>query len=111
MSANFYNTTHESGPTLLHHRSQAKAQYARVIDFYRAHPGELLGPSEVWRRTGIEAEGAPINSVRRAITDATKDKILVMTAQKTIGAWGRSEHLWVYPKQEDKRVSGSDLLL
>lgn len=107
----YYNTTHETGQALLNFRSQAKAQTARVLEFYRNRPGELLGPSEVWRRTGIEAEGAPINSVRRAISDATKAGILVMTAQKTVGAWGRCEHLWVYPRSNGQRVSGGDLLL
>lgn len=111
MSTNFYNTTQESGQTLLRFRSQAKAQTERVIDYYRNRTGQLIGPSEAWRATGLEAENVPLTNVRRAITDATKAGVLVRTKNKTIGAYGHPETLWVYPKQNGQRVSGGDLLL
>jgi len=107
----YYNTTQESGQTLFRFRSQAKAQTERVIDYYRSRPGQLIGPSEAWRATGLEAEGVPLTSARRAVTDATKAGILVRTKDKTIGAYGHPETLWVYPKSEGRAVSGSDLLL
>jgi hypothetical protein len=107
----YYNTTQETGQTLLRFRSQAKAQTERVIDYYRNRPGELIGPSEAWRGTGLEAENVPLTNVRRAITDATKAGILVRTKDKTICAYGHPETRWVYPRSDGQRVSGGDLLL
>jgi hypothetical protein len=106
----FYNTTAETGQTLFRFRSQAKAQAERVIEFFRNRPGELIGPSEAWRATGLEAENVPLTNVRRAITDATKAGILVRTKNKTIGAYGHPETQWVCPRQ-GQAVSGGDLLL
>lgn len=105
---NFYNTTHESGVTRLHCQSVAERQEDTVLRFLKAHPGELFTPSQINERV---LPGAEIASVRRAMTNLTTWKRLVMTAKKRQGPRGRPEHCWVYPTTSGKAVSGGDLLL
>jgi hypothetical protein len=117
---NFYNTTHETGVSRIHCERVAEHQDARVLAFFQSHAGELFTPSEVWVRTGMEAQNIPLTSVRRAITNLTPDEEgkrlsltptpLVRTTTKRPGHYGRKEHCWVYPTGK-RMVSGGDLLL
>lgn len=104
----FYNTTQETGITRLRYESTAERQEDTILRFFKAHPGELFTPSEINSRVLPRAE---ITSVRRAMTNLTTWGDLVMTAVKRQSPRGRPEHCWAYPKQDGKRVSGSDLLL
>lgn len=103
----FYNTTHETGATLHQFRAAAERQEDVILRFFQAHPGELFTPSEINARV---LPGAEITSVRRAMTNLTTWKRLVMTAVKRRGPRGRPETCWMYPRQ-GRAVAGGDLLL
>lgn len=112
MSGPYFNTTAEPGPTLARYQAKAQTQDERVLAFYRQRAGELLPPSKVWRETGMESEGVPFTSVRRAINTLTKAGHLVKTVTKRPGIYQRSELCWVYPRDNGGRaVAGGDLYI
>lgn len=69
---------------------KAREQESAVLAFYRANPG-AWGPSQVYRRMGCRW---PITSVRRAITNLTTSGHLRITMSRSMGMFGRMEHLW-----------------
>ena len=95
----FFNTTHEINPRLSRLRQATINQDALLLSFFRGHAGELFSPSEAWVRTGMEAQFVPLTSIRRAISNLTRDGYLVKTAVKREGSYGRPESCWVYPRE------------
>ena len=85
----YWNTTHETGQTLIDFSAKADRQDDRVQDVLRS-----LGkasPSQVWIALG---RAYPITSIRRALTCLTNEGKAVKTGDKVSGAYGRPEHLW-----------------
>ena len=96
---NYHNTVQESGQQLFNFRQAAINQDVILLGFFRRHAGELLSPSDVWVRTGMEAQAVPLTSVRRAISNLTRDGYLVKTSVKHDGVYGRPENCWTYPRE------------
>lgn len=100
MSKHFHNTTSESGTTLATYNDKALSLEVRVIDYmkmtYRLHSGFMpyKSPSQVYRSMDLEKEGVPITSLRRAMSNLTRDGVLFKTEHKVIGMYGRPEFMW-----------------
>lgn len=107
MNDSHYNTTHETGETLERFERQASRQEDVILRWFRRHPGRLYTPSQI---NGL-LPGAPITSIRRALTNLTKAGHLVKTGHKRSGDYGRPEHCWVYPVDAGQRAVGGDLTL
>lgn len=89
----FYNTTNEKNPALKEYHSKSEKQKETIKEFFNNHPEWFYTPSEVWRL--IFPPSVPITSIRRAMTDLTKENFLTMTQIKVMSPWGRPEHKWV----------------
>lgn len=86
----YFNTTKETGDQLASYRHKAKGQEAVIMKFFLEHPGRLFTPSQL----NPLLPRAPLTSVRRAISDLTTAGVLVKTAQKRPGLFGRPELHW-----------------
>lgn len=94
----YFNTTNESGTTLNNNVAKAKSQEEEIINVFIFEKGISIkketnlgfSPSELY--DGLETY--PITSIRRALTNLTKQGKLIKTDEKRIGMYGRSEYVW-----------------
>lgn len=86
----YYNTTCQTGEQLEEYRRVAASQEDLMKAFFCQRPGQAFTPSQL---TSV-LPGAPLTSVRRAITNLTRQGVLEKTTRQRPGAYQRPEHLW-----------------
>jgi len=87
----FYNTINEVTNTLVASNNTSRTQECIILDCFKSAQ-EPLSPSMVHFLTKLKC---PITSIRRAMSDLSKDGKLVKLEQFTIGKFGKREHLWM----------------
>ena len=87
----FYNTINEVTNTLVASNQTTRTQEKVILDCFKSAQ-EPLSPSMVHFLTKLKC---PITSIRRAMSDLSKDGKLVKLEQFTIGKFGKKEHLWM----------------
>jgi hypothetical protein len=92
VTAKYHNTTGLTGEQLTREYIRTGTQNDKVLQWLMRHPGEW-SPSQVWVLTNMKAEGVPLTSIRRAITDLTPD-YLEKTGTMKIGIYGKPEGCW-----------------
>lgn len=85
-----HNTTNESGEMLDRLESKANIQQDNVLDLFRDFV--TMSPSQVFAT--YPDESTPITSIRRAISNLTRDGYLIKTDKKVTGLYGRPEFQW-----------------
>ena len=85
----YYNTTSETGNNLKESHKKSISQSNKVLDFFKTH--KRATPSEVLN--GCDS-GMLLTSVRRCISDLTKDNYLEKTDEKKKGMYGKKEYIW-----------------
>lgn len=94
MANNYFNTTHQSGQTLMDFDRVAETQNGIVLSLMRKNI--KLSPSEAWEAycslTG--KQNTPLTSIRRSINTLTEEGRLVKTDVKKEGKYGRDEYVW-----------------
>ena len=83
----YYNTTSETGDNLKESHKKAESQQQKVLNYF-INNGES-SPSKVASKLNLL-----ITSVRRCITDLTKEGHLEKTTRKRKGIYGRPEYIW-----------------
>jgi hypothetical protein len=89
---NYHNTTNEGGEQLEAFKEKAKTQDQEVLRFIKDQ--FVCSPSYVWKM--LYHQSVPLTSVRRAITNLTKEGKLMKTQSKAVGPYGRPEYCWKY---------------
>jgi hypothetical protein len=100
MSQHYHNTTDSHGAELARYERAAESQDERIVAIFRKHAPFGLTPSQVHRAL---ATGAPITSIRRAISNLTDCGVLDKTREQVKGPYGRPEYRWkvrLEPRQE-----------
>ena len=87
----FYNTTKESGQTLLEFRAKARTQDGIIARFLQEKYPESYTPEEVQIKLNLNC---PLTSVRRSISNLTKQGRLVRTEEKRYSRYGRLTYCW-----------------
>lgn len=87
----YYNTTNEEGAELKSYSEKAETQKEKVLRTFKEFG--LLTPSQAWKVSGLRL-GTPLTSIRRAITDLTKEGKLIRTEEKKPGIYGRPESIY-----------------
>jgi Fe2+ or Zn2+ uptake regulation protein len=87
---NYYNTTSLSSGDLDEATYKAETQEDLVFDFFLKNNLRLT-PDQVHE---FCLQDAPLTSVRRALTNLTKQGLLKKTDQKSKGRYGRDCHVW-----------------
>jgi hypothetical protein len=90
----FHNTTPIEDTALLRRAiEQAQNQDAAVLAIFR-RTGLALTPSEVWKYGTAADQKWLLTSVRRSISNLTKQGLLIETCQTRVGPYGRPEREW-----------------
>ena len=93
---NFYNTIEETSDELALSQAKAKNQEEKIMNcFY--HYEKPLSPSMLISLSGLNC---PITSIRRAMTNLSKEGKLEKTKEYVIGHYGKKEHLWALPSED-----------
>jgi hypothetical protein len=88
----FFNTIHETGNKLRQSIQTTVTQEQKVLDYFLRHPDMEFTPAEVFS-AGV-CGSAPITSVRRAITNLTKDMLLTRCNSQKAGLYGKVNFTW-----------------
>jgi predicted HTH transcriptional regulator len=99
----FYNTTSLEGKDLVEAIANAESQEHIILELFK-RTGRL-SPSEVCRLLDYKY---PITSVRRAISNLTRDGYLEKTDKKKKGFYGRLEYVWEIKIKRNGEVSDSN---
>ncbi len=100
----FYNTTELTGEELKAARASAETQEDVVIEIFKTI-GRPLSPSQVLEIVQAAGSRWPITSVRRAMTNLTKEHQLEKLKETRIGAYGARECLWKLPERVKDEMS------
>ncbi len=93
----YYNTTNETGVQLKANLEKANNQTYLTLAVFQTYPNDYLSADQVWTflmdNQSIDTK-TPITSIRRAITDLTKQERLVKTDKRVVGSAGRKTYTW-----------------
>ena len=87
----YHNTLNETGNQLLYSKARARSQQERILAFFCCYPGQYFTPFDIQRRV---LPGAPITSIRRAITNLQQAGQLDKTGIMVMGDHGKNNHCW-----------------
>lgn len=104
----YYNTNHEEGEVLQQSVEKAKNQEDIVLDFFRKNPDKSFTPFDL-QYNEVFDDSVPITSIRRAITNLCKKKLLEKTVEKREGCYGKDNYCWrlYVPKAPKEYVQGN----
>lgn len=91
----YFNTTRQTGDQLAQYREQAATQESVIIQFFREHPHSAYTPSDLSKLL----PRAPLTSIRRAVTNLTRQGLLEKTTSQKAGIYNRPEHKWRLRKE------------
>ena len=100
----YYDTTHIRSDVLREMRVKARSQEEAVmkyLDFMGSQVRDFT-PSELWR--DVFRSRVPLTSVRRAITDLTREGRLWKTSETRQGEYGRPEGVWKRAEMGDRQL-------
>ena len=109
MIQSYHNTNKETGAELAQSQNKAMTQEEAVESIFLTKEWldstTELTPSDVWVVYDMEyKENTPMTSIRRAISNLTKKGKLVKTDKMKDGYYGKQEHCWRLPNDEDKQL-------
>lgn len=91
----YHNTSGIQGRLLLDFQERARSQEDRIYRIFQESPRKLMTPFEVKTILDfLEGTDTPITSVRRAMTDLTKEGRLVRTRERKTEVYARPNYYW-----------------
>jgi len=94
----YYNTTNETGEALKDSQVKAETQTEQILTLFKYRPEGHYTPSEIHKL--LQRLNCPLTSIRRGISDLTKDGKLERTGFKRKGIFGKPEFCWTLKKEE-----------
>lgn len=91
----YYNTTNEQGNTLKKSHKKSMKQQDMALAVFQKHPNVKMTPVDI--ANGVRhyfGKKYPITSIRRCISDLTKDGRIEKTATKREGMYGKMNYTW-----------------
>src|SRR5688572_15180494 len=92
LQMHFYDTISLSEEEFIKEEVNAINQEDRIYKIFRVYKKGT--PSEILKRYEERWPAIPITSVRRSLSNLTKEGKLIMTDQMFTGLYGKPEHLW-----------------
>lgn len=89
---NFYNTIDLKGQELRKANAKALTQEELIHKVFKSNPKESFTPAEIHKAIGEIS--CPLTSVRRAISNLTKDGKLIQTEEQRQGIYGKKNYCW-----------------
>ena len=91
----WHNTTKEPNKSELDQRAQSQEE--KILAWFKEHPGTKATPFGVKASCMLSnpnQSAVPITSVRRAMSNLTRDGKLEKTSKKVVEVYGISNYLW-----------------
>ena len=88
----YYNTNNETGETLKNSWQTASSQELKIKKYFIENKDAKLHPHQILQI--VFNNEAEITSVRRALTDLTKDGFLNVSQDMVMGFKGKRVHTW-----------------
>tara|TARA_R100001460_G_scaffold108159_2_gene158477 strand:+ start:1028 stop:1321 length:294 start_codon:yes stop_codon:yes gene_type:complete len=88
----YYNTTNLKGDELKTSQKKAVSQEQKILDIFNKYQIPL-SPTDIYSDF-FKSINAPITSIRRALSNLTRDGKLEKTSKKKLGMYGKYEHCW-----------------
>lgn len=92
----YHNTNSLSGPALDQYEELSYSQEQVILRFMKKHPGIYYRPDEI-KIWVFGSTDVPITSIRRALSNLTRDGQIVKSEIKDKGPYGRPVNQWVLP--------------
>lgn len=99
MQTSFHNTIDVSGQQLIDFEQKAQTQEDLILDCFKQYNKIDLTPDEVLDLCRFE--NTPITSIRRAITNLTKQGKLIKTNIQRKGKYGKLTYAWKINNQSN----------
>ena len=90
----YYNTNSEEGSTLNRSRRKASNQSDLILNIFESDPSVEWTAHEMLHHLSAVGIDWPITSVRRAMTNLTKDGKLIKTKNLRKGGYGKLTYTW-----------------
>ncbi len=95
MKKSFHNTINLTGEELTKVNARAAKQEDLILSIFKANPDRNLSPTQIHSIFQLRYQlHSPITSIRRGLTNLTKDEKLIKTEVKVKGNYGLDEHCW-----------------
>jgi hypothetical protein len=88
----YHNTTPVHGVDLFNNEHIAKTQDERILFLFQVYRAGT--PSETMKRYDKRWPSVPLTSIRRSISNLTRDGKLEQTGNMYIGLYGKPENEW-----------------
>lgn len=88
----FHNTIGASKKELIVLDEKCKTQEDKVLDYFKKNPELHCSPTDVWSAIGLYE--TPVTSIRRAMSNLTRDGFLEKTNVKVNGIYGVKTFCW-----------------
>ena len=90
----YYNTTGLFGQDLTAEIENATTQKEAILAIYKSKRKPMTPEQCQLRYSKVLSKPISLNSVRRAISDLTKEGLLEKTNEFGFGQWGKKVHKW-----------------
>lgn len=88
----YHETATEPGAKVETYEQLAQTQEEKIAALFHVEPGKAWAPSAL--RDKLFSKLVPVTSVRRALSNLTRDGVLAKTDDTVDGPHGHAEHLW-----------------
>ena len=99
---NYYNTTKQKANNLKDWELKALSQESLIRKFMELNKDLSFTPFEIQEAFLEEDVIWPITSVRRALTNLTKDNVLIKTDELVPADYGRPNYKWQWRNNDTK---------
>lgn len=96
----YYNTNKLKGFELKEADRKANTQEDRILQFFKSNSGKNFTPEEI--QSLCLMANRPLTSVRRAISNLTREGYLRKTNLMKQGNYGKQVHTWEYRGQANQ---------
>ena len=95
----FHNTIDAQGDELKQHEAKAENQSDRILKIFKSNPERDFTPCEIEKK--LWGDAPLLTSVRRSITNLTRDGKLERTETRRLGAHGAMNYTWRLRRKPD----------
>ena len=105
----FHNTIDAQDEELKQHEAKAESQGDRILRIFKGRPERDFTPCEIEEKLWDDAP--LLTSVRRSITNLTRDGYLERTNTRRLGAHGAMNYTWQLKREPNTPEAQGDLNL
>lgn len=98
----YYNTNELKGFNLKEANRKANSQEDRILGFFEKNKNKQYSPEEI--QTYCQMITKPLTSVRRAMSNLTKEGYLRKTKEMKPGNYGKPVHTWELKQGDQEQI-------